>query len=134
MDCKAYYDAGDRCSGVYTIKPDYLPAFDVCSTFNVMNNKILSSGHIYCDMDTDGGGWTVLQRRMDGTVNFNRDWADYNKGFGDLDGEHWLGLNKIYQITHKSSNEILRILMTIGAMPNTPALTWMIRKQTINCQ
>ena len=44
VDCKAYYDAGDRCSGVYTIKPDYLPAFDVCSKFNVMNNQILSSG------------------------------------------------------------------------------------------
>ena len=43
---------------------------------------------------------------MDGTVDFNRDWADYNKGFGDLDGEHWLGLNKIHQITHESSNEL----------------------------
>ena len=50
-------------------------------------------------MDTDGGGWTVFQRRMDGTVDFYRDWNDYLKGFGDLDGEFWLGLNKIHRLT-----------------------------------
>ena len=36
---------------------------------------------------------------MDGTVNFYRDWKDYLSGFGDLDGEFWLGLNKIHRLT-----------------------------------
>ena len=58
-------------------------------------------------METDGGGWNVFQRRMDGTVDFYRDWKDYLKGFGDLDGEFWLGLNKIHHLT--SSNSTLRV-------------------------
>ena len=58
-------------------------------------------------METDDGGWTVIQRRMDGTINFCRDWSDYLCGFGDLDGEFWLGLNKIHRLT--SSNSTLRV-------------------------
>ena len=50
-------------------------------------------------METDGGGWMVFQRRMDGTEDFYRNWADYLKGFGDLNGEFWLGLNKIHRLT-----------------------------------
>ena len=57
--------------------------------------------HVHCDMETDGGGWTVIQRRNAslGTVNFTRNWEDYVNGFGDLDGEFWIGLNNIYQLT-----------------------------------
>ena len=59
-------------------------------------------------MDTDGGGWVVFQRRMDGTVNFYRNWADYVKGFGDLNGEFWLGLNKIHRLS-KPMNTTLHV-------------------------
>ncbi|XP_019861424.1 PREDICTED: ficolin-2-like, partial [Amphimedon queenslandica] len=58
---------------------------------------------VYCDM-SNGGGWTVFQRRMDGTVNFYLKWADYVKGFGDLNGEFWLGLNNIYRLTKSSTS------------------------------
>ena len=60
-------------------------------------------------MDTDGGGWIVFQRRMDGTENFFRSWKDYVKGFGDLSGEFWLGLNKIHRLS--SMNTSLRVDM-----------------------
>ena len=76
---------------MYTIKPDNLLAFDV-----------------FCDQTTEGGGWTVFQRRLDGSVDFYRHWNDYKHGFGDLCGEFWLGLDKIHRLT-SGVNNVLRV-------------------------
>ncbi len=54
-------------------------------------------------MDTDSGGWTVFQRRKDGSVDFYRDWMDYARGFGNVTGEFWLGLRKLHRITSLSA-------------------------------
>ena len=76
-NCAELYKAGKRISGVYTINPDNVGAFDV-----------------YCDQKTAGGGWTVFQKRLDGSVDFYRGWDDYKQGFGNLNGEFWLGLER----------------------------------------
>ena len=81
--CADLCNAGKTSSGVYTIDPDGLGAFDV-----------------FCDQTTAGGGWTVFQKRLDGSVDFYRDWADYKNGFGNLNGEFWLGLDKIHRLTN----------------------------------
>ena len=51
-----------------------------------------------CDMDTDGGGWTVIQRRVD-NFNFRRNWEYFATGFGTPCESAWLGLENIHQLT-----------------------------------
>ena len=87
-NCAELYKSGERISGVYTIDPDGSGAFDV-----------------FCDQTTAGGGWTVFQKRMDGSVDFYRGWTDYKNGFGNLNGEFWLGLDKINRLT-KTKNRL----------------------------
>lgn len=60
-----------------------------------------TSFEVFCEMDYMGGGWTVMQRRTDGLTDFKRSWADYVDGFGNLAGEHWLGLKKVYHIVNQ---------------------------------
>ena len=55
----------------------------------------------YCDAVTDGGGWLVVQRRQDGSVDFNRSWAEYEEGFGSLTGELWYGLRPLHCLTNQ---------------------------------
>uniref|UniRef100_A0A8C6TEB1 Angiopoietin-like 5 n=1 Tax=Neogobius melanostomus TaxID=47308 RepID=A0A8C6TEB1_9GOBI len=70
-------------SGIYIIHPE-----NTDSSFEVS----------FLEMDYMGGGWTVMQRRSDGLTDFKRSWIDYSDGFGNLAGEHWLGLKKVFHI------------------------------------
>ncbi|XP_056449708.1 angiopoietin-related protein 5 isoform X1 [Gadus chalcogrammus] len=60
-----------------------------------------SSFEVFCEMDYMGGGWTVIQRRAEGLMDFKRPWEDYINGFGHLPGEHWLGLSQVHQILNQ---------------------------------
>ncbi len=51
-------------------------------------------------------GWTVIQKRSNGQTNFFRDWHDYNQGFGDVNDEHWFGLNKLYALTSRKKYQL----------------------------
>nr|XP_033815003.1 fibroleukin [Geotrypetes seraphini] len=91
-NCADHLRDGKKVSGIYKVTPDPQNA-----TFEV-----------YCDMETLGGGWTVLQKRQDGSTNFNRTWADYKNGFGNLSNEFWLGNDRMHLLT-KSNDMQLRI-------------------------
>lgn len=58
-----------------------------------------SEFNVFCDMNTDNKRWMVIQRRVDNTTNFDRTWTEYEKGFGQLTGNFWLGLRKMHNLT-----------------------------------
>ncbi|KXJ78529.1 hypothetical protein RP20_CCG004317 [Aedes albopictus] len=73
-------------------------------------NALGSPFKAYCEMDQFGGGWTVFQKRQDGSVDFNRSWVEYREGFGEVSGEYWLGLETLHQLTTRKQHELLIIL------------------------
>uniref|UniRef100_A0AAY5EVV7 Fibrinogen C-terminal domain-containing protein n=1 Tax=Electrophorus electricus TaxID=8005 RepID=A0AAY5EVV7_ELEEL len=89
-DCSDIYASGQREDGIYSVFPIHYPA----------------GFQVYCDMTSDGGGWTVIQRREDGSVNFYRDWTAYREGFGKITGEHWIGLKRIHVLTIQANYEL----------------------------
>ncbi|XP_034627060.1 fibrinogen-like protein 1 isoform X1 [Trachemys scripta elegans] len=93
-DCAEIYNDGHKRSGFYKMKPLQSP----------------SAFLAYCDM-SEGGGWTVFQRRSDGSQKFDRVWDDYEQGFGNFvlrNGEYWLGNKNLHYLTNQG-NYTLRI-------------------------
>lgn len=56
------------------------------------------------------GPWTVIQKRHDGSIDFNRSWDEYSKGFGEPDGEFWIGNEMLHHLTNDNCTK-LRIVM-----------------------
>ncbi|XP_062930793.1 angiopoietin-2 isoform X4 [Cynocephalus volans] len=84
-DCAEVFRSGHTTNGIYTL------------TFPNSTEEIKA----YCEMETGGGGWTVIQRREDGSVDFQRTWKEYKVGFGNPSGEHWLGNEFVSQLTNQ---------------------------------
>ena len=77
---------------------------DMCN--NRSGNDMIPN---YCECTHDGV-WTIIQKRFDGSVDFHRDWKEYKDGFGDVNGEFWLGNGVIYQMT-SNENFSLKIIL-----------------------
>ncbi|KAL6491136.1 hypothetical protein MHYP_G00014810 [Metynnis hypsauchen] len=90
-DCLHAIQAGHDTSGMYLLKPD----------------ETERPFQAWCEHDLDNGGWTIIQRRKDGSVNFFRNWESYKKGFGNIDSEHWLGLDNIYNLAKQGDYKLL---------------------------
>ncbi|XP_076109363.1 ryncolin-2-like [Mytilus galloprovincialis] len=88
QDCSDLHRKHDK-SGVYKIVPAGGAGFKA-----------------FCDMKTDGGRWTVFQRRQDGKVDFYRGWEEYAKGFGNLRTEFWLGNDNLHKLTSNGHYEL----------------------------
>ncbi|XP_061478384.1 fibrinogen-like protein 1 [Rhineura floridana] len=96
-DCAMVFNSGKTENGYYRIRP------------RVDREPFL----VFCDM-SDGGGWTVIQRRSNGKENFYRHWDDYKQGFGQFqskDDEYWLGNDKIYDLLLGGENSLKIDLM-----------------------
>ena len=72
---------------------------------------------VYCDMDTDENGWMVIQRRVDNGTDFDRVWTEYQIGFGDLDGNYWIGLENLSNLAGPSLRAMLRIDLNFSNAP-----------------
>ncbi|XP_031418017.1 microfibril-associated glycoprotein 4-like [Clupea harengus] len=91
IDCEDVFRNGSIHNGVYTIYP--------------VGQEVPME--VYCDMGcTDNENhqshWTVIMRRMDGTVNFDRPYSHYEEGFGNKNGEYWLGLQNMHLLTYRT--------------------------------
>uniref|UniRef100_UPI00398EB620 fibrinogen gamma chain isoform X2 n=1 Tax=Pristiophorus japonicus TaxID=55135 RepID=UPI00398EB620 len=94
-DCQDIADQGATTSGLYYVKPQQA------------RQQFL----VYCEIDSAGRGWTVLQRRLNGNVDFSKNWIQYKEGFGYLspggNTEFWLGNEKIHYLTTQSTGPFL---------------------------
>ena len=91
-DCKDLFEQGLQRDGIYFIHSD-----DTDDLYRP----------IRCRMSIFGGGWTVIQKRFDGSTNFNLNWTSYKNGIGDLASEFWYGNENIHNLTKNGDNEVL---------------------------
>lgn len=95
QDCWELGQSGLNLSGVYSLHI----------------NNLTEPKKAYCDMETNGGGWTVIQRRINGSISFQRNWKEYKQGFGNPAGEYWLGNEAVHLLTTQAAYSLRVELM-----------------------
>ena len=72
-----------------------------------MSMGTFATANVYCDMSTDSGGWIVIQRnRINSQLNFDKNWREYEEGFGDLNKDFWAGLKLMHTLTQRGQWEM----------------------------
>ena len=72
-------------------------------TYTLFPNGPFNPVYAYCDLETDGGGWTVIMRHSGNDTDFERGWTHYENGFGSLTGSFWLGLKAMQDLTRRGT-------------------------------
>ncbi|XP_037726832.1 angiopoietin-related protein 7-like [Drosophila subpulchrella] len=67
-----------------------------------INLKEIGTFEAPCSSD----GWLTIQKRFDGSENFDRPWKDYKEGFGNIRGEFFIGLEKLHVMTRERPHEL----------------------------
>ena len=66
-----------------------------------------SEVRVFCEQTFQGGGWLVVLKRTSASLNFNRSWSDYKNGFGEAGGDHWIGNEKLHQLTKEGGYKLI---------------------------
>ncbi|XP_011193326.2 fibrinogen C domain-containing protein 1-like [Zeugodacus cucurbitae] len=63
--------------------------------------------YVNCLLDPSGGeAWTLIQLRKDEYMNFYRGWKEYKNGFGNLNRNFFIGLDKLHALTASQLHEL----------------------------
>ncbi|XP_041372488.1 uncharacterized protein LOC121385775 isoform X2 [Gigantopelta aegis] len=125
-------NGGQNCSGPHTLWKEVLGCNPQCCDTSLVNEKVYVSNcsdviehnittsgvftiqprdsglalHAYCDIEDNKTAWLVIQRKSNGSTNFNKTWYEYRDGFGEIDSDYWLGNNDIHRITKQGQYEL----------------------------
>ena len=88
-DCLDLYNVGVTTTGVYEVQ-----------WAGRMTKRVR------CNMDLEGGGWTVFHRRfLPFTQDFAKEWSDFKTGFGDVSDQFWLGNDFLHEMTTTATSQ-----------------------------